>query len=80
MNQNPNYTEIDARWDDRQLPLVVGHGVVVISAWTTDAEIAAKADWIHGVYGNRVDVDRLRLFRTELRAAVLALADAHEAA
>ncbi|SIN36421.1 hypothetical protein [Mycobacteroides abscessus] len=76
---NTNYLDTENRWADRQLPQVMGKGVVVISAWTTNAEIAATADWISTVYGNRNDLDTaLRLFRTELRAAVLAIADAHE--
>ncbi|ALM19066.1 MULTISPECIES: hypothetical protein [Mycobacteriaceae] len=76
---NANYLDTENRWADRQLPEVKGKGVVVISAWTTDAEIAATAEWISAVYGNRNDLDTaLRLFRTELRAAVLAIADADE--
>ncbi|MGV0747189.1 hypothetical protein [Mycolicibacter minnesotensis] len=76
---NTSYLDTENRWADRQLPEVVDRGVVVISAWTTDAEIAATADWISAVYGNRHDLDTaLRLFRSELRAVVLAIADAHE--
>mgnify|MGYP000694563196 CR=1 FL=1 len=78
---NPNYIDTENRWADRQLPQVMGKGAVVISAWTTDAEIAATADWISAVYGNRNDLDTaLRLFRYKLRAAVLASVDAHERA
>ncbi|MFV1360726.1 hypothetical protein [Mycolicibacterium fortuitum] len=76
---NANYLDTENRWADRQLPQVMEKGVVVFSAWTTDAEIATTADWISAVYGDRNDLDTaLRLFRSVLRAAVLAMADAHE--
>lgn len=70
------YTETEARWADLQLPRLEA-SVVVLSAWTSDAEIAAQAAWVTPAYGNEYETDtQMRLFRSRLRAAALAPTEA----
>ncbi|SHR63157.1 Uncharacterised protein [Mycobacteroides abscessus subsp. massiliense] len=70
-----NYAETEARWDT-QAPPVVEDSVVLLSAWTSDEELARQAASLTAVYGNEYDLDmRLRLARSELRAAAMAVAE-----
>lgn len=72
---NDSYVDTEAAWEERSLPRA-RRASLTISAWTTDDELAAIAADHESVYGNRYDLDTiLRLARSELRAAVLALAD-----
>lgn len=74
------YIETEDQWDERGLPRPE-RASVTLSAWTTDEEIAAIAADRESVYGNRYDIDTvLRLARSQLRTAVLAVADTHERA
>lgn len=71
-----NLTDIENRWTERQLPFVEDPAPI-ISAWTTDEEIAIQAAEFEPVYGDRYALDtELRLFRSRLRNAAMAQADA----
>lgn len=62
--------EIEARWANEAPPRVF-ESASVVSAWTSDAEIAEQAARLT-VYGNRYDLDTaLRLFRSQLRLAAM---------
>lgn len=66
-----NLIEIETRWREQRLPFVDAEAV--ISAWTTDAEIADQAEVMAGSYGNEFELDtEMRLFRARLRAAAMA--------
>ena len=67
-----NYIDTEDAWDARQLPFTE-EAAPIISAWTSDEEIAAQAAEFSAIYGNEYELDTsLRLFRAELRAAALA--------
>ena len=73
---NYGYIVTETAWTE-QAPPRAERASVSISAWTTDAEIATSAAELTAVYGNEYEIDTaLRLVRSELRAAVLANADA----
>lgn len=69
-----NYSDTETRWAERQLPFVEDPAPI-ISAWTTDEEIAIQAVEFEPVYGDRYATDtQLRLFRSQLRSAAMAQA------
>lgn len=71
-----NLIEIETRWAERQLPRAE-RASVTISAWTNDEQLARLAAELEPVYGDRHSMDtQLRLFRSELRAAAMATAEA----
>lgn len=71
-----NYTEIENRWAANPAPFVEA-AAPIVSAWTTDEEIAIQAAEFESVYGDRYDLDtELRLFRSRLRNAAMAQAAA----
>ncbi|SKM35504.1 Uncharacterised protein [Mycobacteroides abscessus subsp. abscessus] len=75
-----NLTDIENRWTERQLPFVEDPAPI-ISAWTTDEEIAAQSREFEPVYGDRYATDTLlRLFRSQLRSAAMATASAADTA
>ncbi|MBE5513792.1 Uncharacterised protein [Mycobacteroides abscessus subsp. abscessus] len=71
-----NLIEIETRWAERQLPRAE-RASVTISAWTNDEEIARRAAELESAYASRHELDtEFRLFRSFLRTAAMATAEA----
>lgn len=70
-----SYLGIDERWDARGLPRPLG-AEVVISAWTTDADLDGQADALAAVYATDADDlhDLLHALRSHLRDAAMTTA------